>query len=109
MLQASTIINLRAVTLLLYIVHHEIRRPDGIIVIHREFVVIQASTDFSQDLYPHQCPAGGLSNNTHGIIASRWLGQGGAVNRHFVSPPDNHSVQQHRLPIGIRSASAVRR
>ena len=42
-------------TLAGYVVHHKIRWPDGTIVLYHEFVVIRASADFSQNLYPHQC------------------------------------------------------
>ena len=57
--------------LLLCIVHHQIRWPDGIIVIHHEFVVIQPSADFGNDLFLHQHPAGELTvNDAHRIVTS---------------------------------------
>lgn len=36
------------------IVHHKIRGQDCVVVIHHEFVVVQAITDFSYDLAPRQ-------------------------------------------------------
>ena len=90
------------------IVHHEIRRPDGVIVIHHELVVIQSIADFSQDLSPHQCPVKELqSDDTHRIVTGRWFKQGGFVSRHFVPLPDNHCVQQHRFPVGSATVARI--
>ena len=69
-----TILNVRAATLEPHIAHHKIQRPDGVTIIHHEFVVVRKSADFSQDLSLNQCPAKELqSDNAHRIVTNSGL------------------------------------
>ena len=45
------------ISVLWRVVHHEVRRPDGVVGIHHGFVVVQAIADFPQDLFHHQYSA----------------------------------------------------
>jgi hypothetical protein len=86
-----------------FVVHNEIRRSYGVVVIHHEFVIVQADrTGFRQ--YLSVCYQWLANNyfyvNAHRIVARRWLRQGEIWGRHLVTPTNDHFTQQHRLPIG---------
>ena len=45
-------------------------------------------------------PPKNYETTTHRIVTGRWLSQDGFVDRYFVPLPENHCVQQRRLPVG---------
>ena len=58
-----------------YIVHYQVRRSDGVVVVHHELVVVQDTADLCYDLAPRHYLVKRLSGNSaHRIITNGGCG-----------------------------------